>query len=457
MLPRGVSARFAVTFGALFVVILGLLVALVVYVASGWLESALDDHLVSVARDAEARMEDPDVDRGFLVERLSSPTQIIELRDADGTVLARSSLLDEQTLPVSRASMAREQRTFITAPYEGGRLRVLVHPLLVDGEVTGYVNVATPLPGLARQVRQLVLIILLIGTIALGLSLVATWLVAGWLTRPLRELAAAVRRNATAEVPEEITVRPPGSAEVMAVAHAVRELTEEQRLRLERERSFFADSSHVLRTPLAVLQGNLELMEHAQDDAERRDAVRQAQSALQSVNRTVRGLLLLSRERPGVADWRLVDLSALAASVAAEFRRAWPDHNLTCDIEPGIEVAVDEHELREALEAVLENAGRYTPAGGAVDLRCYSEQDHAVIDVRDNGIGLSEDEARRATDRFFRGFEARALQPGGSGLGLAIARRILAMHGGRLSIAPREDVTGAHLTIVLPLLAGPAD
>src|SRR5690606_15322093 len=178
------------------------------------------------------RMEDPDADRTLLVERLSSPTQLIEVRDPEGIVIARSSLLDDQTLPVSRAALAAQQERYATAPYERGRLRVLVYPVVMEDDVTGYGTVAPPVPGLGRQVRELVLIIVLIGSVALGLSLVATWLVANWLTRPLRELAAAVRRNATAEVPEEITVRPPGSAEVMEVARAVSVLTEEQRLRL---------------------------------------------------------------------------------------------------------------------------------------------------------------------------------------------------------------------------------
>src|SRR5690606_37699873 len=132
------------------------------------LESALDDHLVSVASDVASRLEDPEADPPMLVQRFSSPSQLVEVRDAAGNVVVGAPLLNGEPLPGVRFVLAEQRQTFRTAPYERGRLRVLVYPVEADGELIGYVNVASPIPGLGEQVRELVLIILLLGVMALG-------------------------------------------------------------------------------------------------------------------------------------------------------------------------------------------------------------------------------------------------------------------------------------------------
>jgi signal transduction histidine kinase len=448
LLPQRLASRLALTFGALFVATLTPVVVLTVFIAGGWLETALDDHLLTVARDLAERLEQPGADPQAVVEQLSSPSQVIEVRQPGGPSLARSSRLEGRRLPVT-VGLASEEHQFNSVSFEGGRLRVLVHPLALSEEGVTYAVVATPLPGLRDQIRELIVVIVVIGVVALVVALAATWVIARWLTRPLRQLAAQVRANATAPQGRPIMVDGRASAEVRALAEAIRQLSEEQRQRLERERSFFADSSHVLRTPLAVLQGNLDLLDGSSEHA-RRDAVEQARSAVLAISRTVGGLLLLSREEERVGAWRIVDLSALLERLGAEFQRAWPGRPLSRAIEPGVEVAADGQRLRELFEAVLENAGHYTREGGAVRIVCRREGEEATVEVLDEGIGLSPDEARRATERFFRGYEARMMAPGGSGLGLAIAQRIAQMHGGDLRIEAREDRRGARVTVTLP-------
>jgi signal transduction histidine kinase len=105
--------------------------------------------------------------------------------------------------------------------------------------------------------------------------------------------------------------------------------------------------------------------------------------------------------------------------------------------------------LKQAVRILMDNAAKYSPAGSRVTLRTYREPGHVCIDVQDNGIGVSPEDARRMFDRFYRADAARNSETGGSGLGLSIAKWIVGRHGGSFRVKSYEDI-GTCITIVLP-------
>jgi two-component system phosphate regulon sensor histidine kinase PhoR len=108
--------------------------------------------------------------------------------------------------------------------------------------------------------------------------------------------------------------------------------------------------------------------------------------------------------------------------------------------------------LSDLFASLIENACHYTPAGGSVEVALSPTDDEdACVEIRDTGIGLTPDDAIRATERFYRGAAARRMFPGGSGLGLAIADRIARLHGGTLALEPRSE-GGTIARVTLPLL-----
>lgn len=448
-LGRRLGSRLVISFGLLFIVSFSLVVSLTLFFASDWLDTAIDDNLHGLSETAAERvLAGTEPER--VVEELSSATQFLEYRDADGILRAASSNLETGFVPGFRRPSDNDA-TVRTTRLERSRVRVVTLPVYEPDDVLqGYLVAAGPVPELSDELRTLTLIIAAAGLGGLLIALGGTLYLARRIARPLTELAEGVRAGAAAGYPAQVAIPTNATVEVEDVGKAIQELVAQQQSRLDREREFFADSSHVLRTPLAVVSGNLELLEASEPGRERDEALAEARRALGTIARRVDGLLLLARGRGQVRpDWEIVNLSALLRDVAGALTRAAPKLRCRVDVPDGLEVAGDVSQLRELFQSVTENAAAYTPAGGDVSIRARGEPEWVVVEVRDTGIGLSEEEARQATTRFFRGHQARRLFPGGSGLGLAIAQQIAELHEGDITIRPAEG-GGVLATIRLP-------
>jgi signal transduction histidine kinase len=137
-------------------------------------------------------------------------------------------------------------------------------------------------------------------------------------------------------------------------------------------------------------------------------------------------------------------------------RTAAPQLTITHEVEGELDVAGDPQQLRDLFTSLVENACRYTPAGGCVTLHAHAHADadadaNAVVEIRDTGIGLTPEDLKRAHERFYRGPAARRMFPSGSGLGLAIAERIVGLHHGEMSLMANEN-GGTCVRVELPLV-----
>ena len=240
-----------------------------------------------------------------------------------------------------------------------------------------------------------------------------------------------------------------------------RDVTQAERLDAMR-RDFVANVSHELRTPLTVVNGFLETLLDAEPPL---DEVRQRHLQLMHeqasrMGRLVEDLLMLSRleagETPLVDD--LVDVQALVAELDAEARAlSGGRHEIDCRAEP-VRVRGSREELRSAFGNLVSNAVRYTPAGGRIALAWRAQDDGAVFEVRDSGIGIAAEHLPRLTERFYRIDRSRSRETGGTGLGLAIVKHVLMRHQGRL-LVESELGRGSSFRAWLPaarLQAGPA-
>jgi signal transduction histidine kinase len=328
------------------------------------------------------------------------------------------------------------------------------HPLKDEsGAVTGYVIVAGLVSSTGESTFDLGLFI--VGAATAGLIAVIVGTI--WLSRreaaPLKQLADEVRTTAASGFAHAVPATGEGSLEAQELRTAISTLVDRQRDVIERERAFFADSSHVLRTPLAVLKGDVEMLEQGVYGKERQEAVAQAQNAIDSMSRTISGLLLLARDQNDLeANWEVVDLAALLPRLVDEATVAHPGLTVRLSEPKGqVEVAGDGQQLRDLFTSLIENACHYTPAGGEVTISVEAGGGNVQVDIRDTGIGFSADELQRATDRFFRGPHARRIFPAGSGLGLAIAAQIVKLHRGELRLEPNEPQGAAVLVRLLAL------
>jgi heavy metal sensor kinase len=204
-------------------------------------------------------------------------------------------------------------------------------------------------------------------------------------------------------------------------------------------KQFVADASHELRTPLAVLRGELE---NLAQDVELKPQTRETLgSSLEEVDRLaeiVEGLLALSRLDTGEAQTQRerFDLAALVATTADQMSLLAEDKHITvvCASSEHVMIEGDQAKLKQVVVNLLDNAIKYTPEGGRIDLTIAQEAGEAVLDVADDGIGIPPEALPHVFKRFFRVDGSRSRDQGGAGLGLSIVKSICDAHGARVEV-----------------------
>ncbi|GAA5783867.1 sensor histidine kinase [Chitiniphilus shinanonensis] len=339
----------------------------------------------------------------------------------------------------------RAQLGFATVPTSEGNWRVfsLARPDQV-------IQVAQPL-----RVRQRLALAAAWRTVApvlwvLPLLLLAAWWVIGRGLRPLDRLASEVgQRNPEALAPIPLSHTPEEAQPLVAALNA---LLDRLAAALDRQRAFTADAAHELRTPLTALKLQLQWLEHADSDAERRTALTELAAGHARVMHVLEQLLTLARSEGAPIAHQPVDLARLAGDVLAtqaplaEARAI----DLGLDAAPdGATVTGDAAALRSLVGNLVANALRHAPRQGRVDVRVTAERDGVLLEVADNGPGIAEAERERVFDRFYRAADAGE---GGSGLGLAIVQAVAQRHGATI-VLDGADLGGLSVRVRFPLPA----
>jgi two-component system, OmpR family, sensor kinase len=356
----------------------------------------------------------------------------------------------EQALAGDRFQQRRESTDL------GMEILATAAPMIRGEEIVGAVRITQSTEAQSRAVLDSVSGLVLIGLIVLGIGLIAAVVVAGQLSEPMRGMTRSTRRIAAGHLDER--VEPSGSSEQVALAHSFNEMTERLTEALQSQREFVADASHQLRTPITGLRLRLEEAEAmlaaggpvaAADAAGEIDA---ATGEIDRLSQVVTEMLTLSkigerRSRPTrielnrLADEAVQRWRGEAAQRRIELRaRGVAAGSVLCPIE----------DAERALDALIENAIRYSPGETTVEVRVADDE----IVVVDQGPGVAPEEAEAVFERFHRGSSGRA-GPHGTGLGLAIARGLARSWGGDVSLEPgRSGGTEATLSFArLPATA----
>ncbi|MCY1347783.1 Sensor protein QseC [compost metagenome] len=295
-----------------------------------------------------------------------------------------------------------------------------------------------------RTVAPLLLLLPLLGWLV--------WMAVGRGLRPLREIAAEVRaRDATTLAPLAVRQMPD---EIAPLSAALNQLLARLSHAIDTQRAFVADAAHALRTPLAALQLQAQLVERAGSGAAREEAVMKLRQGLERLTHLVTQLLTLARQEPGAVTppREPVELRALATGVVAELAQAALDRDIDLGVDGDADAAPaivhgDADALRILLTNLLDNALAYIPAGSRIDVQVARGRDGRSVElvVSDNGPGIPAGERERVFDRFYRLPEAPT---GGSGLGLAIVAEIAQSHGARVAL---EDARpGLRVRVAFP-------
>jgi two-component system OmpR family sensor kinase len=318
---------------------------------------------------------------------------------------------------------------------------------------TKVIQVAQPMRVRERQAVGLALRTLTPFVLLLPMLVIFIWFAVGHSLEPFKRLTSLVEsRKVTALDPLPATNLP---REVQPLVGALNDLLKRLAAALERERGFMADAAHELRTPLTALYLQMGALARATTEAERADAMEKLSAGVQRAIRLVEQLLSLARQEPR-ADVvrRRVRFDDLAREVVAEMVPLADARKIDLGISASQPAYVlgDPEALRTLVRNLVDNAVRYTPVGGTVDLSVQDSDEAgskhgAILRVVDTGPGIPADERQRVFDRFYR---PPGTSPPGSGLGMAIVKAIADAHGASIKLDNAPSTSGLAVTVSFP-------
>ena len=314
--------------------------------------------------------------------------------------------------------------------------------------VTRVIQVAQPLSVRERRAAELALQTLKPFALLLPVLALLIWFAVGLALEPLRRLTAQVKARRVDALDALPAERLPD--EVQPLVLALNDLLGRLRAALERERAFMADAAHELRTPLTALYLQLGMLARASGEAEREAAMSTLSAGVQRSIHLVEQMLALARQEPRADSQRVpVRLDELARAIVTELVPLADAGHIDLGVaaaQPAT-VAGDPDALRTLLRNLVDNAVRYTPAGGRVDVTVESRAGAARLTVSDDGPGIPPEERKRVFDRFYR---RAGTAPSGSGLGLAIVKAIADAHGATLSLDAGPSGKGLAVSVTFP-------
>lgn len=286
------------------------------------------------------------------------------------------------------------------------------------------------------------------------LSSLTGWMLTGRVLRPVRLMADAADAIGAGQSSMRLPVGNSGD-ELGRLARHINATLDRVDAALQQQRRFLADAAHELRTPIARMRSQVDLALLHEDRAI--DARATLDLVARELSRTasfIGELLQLARvdagERGTIRQRAFLDDVAVEALSAWRASAARAGVTLTMSRIEETSGLLDAPAISRLIGVLLDNAVRYTPAGGRVDLRVFPSGGRATLEVEDDGIGIPEADRARVFERFFRGAAARTAAPEGSGLGLAIARWIVAQHDGDIELTPSAS-GGTLARVTLPL------
>ncbi|HET9061643.1 MAG TPA: HAMP domain-containing sensor histidine kinase, partial [Acidimicrobiales bacterium] len=336
---------------------------------------------------------------------------------------------------------------------DGNDYRVATVPVVAHGLA---VMIGYPIQSLERSLAFLRLMLILVGLGGVALAAMLGWAVGRASMGPVENLTLAAEHVAeTQDLSAHIDDT--GNDELGRLARSFNAMLAALSASRHQQAQLVSDAGHELRTPLTSLRTNIEVLMRARDlpDADRNELLEDVKAQLEELTTLVGDLVDLAREEerpvsawgPSQAEPELVDVSQIVAKAVERAQRRALSVTFSVHTEPA---CLKGHAplLERAVMNVLDNAAKWSPAGGEVVVTTESSDHQRLhISVTDEGPGIAPEDLPRVFDRFYRAQSARSMP--GSGLGLAIVKRVVTSHGGDIAIASRPE-GGTQVDMWLP-------
>jgi heavy metal sensor kinase len=452
-------ARFALWIAGLLLVVLAAFGAFVYLNLEQGLEASIDDSLRLSASQAIASINLEDGQINFGDPMLASvPSYELQERGLTLRILDPAGQVKEAaglyaTLPVDAHSLAvarTGQANLAMVNDAAGQdlVRVYTVPIIENGQLAGFVQVAQSLGTVHDTLRRLLSTLFIGGPLLVLAAALGGYALSARALAPIDHITRTAQRISAEDLTARLNLRATDD-EVGRLAATFDDMLARLDDSFRRERQFTSDASHELRTPLAAMQAILTVMQEKRRSAEDYE---QAMADLAEETERLRGLvddlLRLARGQSQQTTVReTVDLPVLLRDVADSLRTLAESKGLTlsCDVPEGLAIQGDSDALIRLFVNLLDNAVKYTERG-SIQITASGDHDGVRVRVADTGIGIAAEHLPHVFDRFYRVDSSRTGP--GSGLGLAIAQEIAQAHGGRLEIESTPG-DGTVLTVHL--------
>lgn len=388
----------------------------------------------------------------------NSPDVFLQVQDPHGTVLASSGNLGNRTLPLIHDAIASDRVKEVRV----GNIPLFVYgqPVMVNHQLRGYIIVAQSPMTIYLALHQLEYFLFLGFIVTVILTILVVWLLVRQAMHPLEHLASTATEIAVSKDHSRRLSPRKRADEISNLAHsmngmlqALEDAYQEMQKVNDLQRHFLIDVSHELRTPLTIMLSSLDLMKKvgATDPEFQVSSLECIRVEAERMARMVTQLLMLARSDATVtAAYEPVLVQDIVADLCNQRRPNADEPSLEChDLQllEGVLVWGNPDYLKQLFLILLDNAFKYTPATGRVEIVASLNGGTVTVTVADTGIGIPPDDLPRIFDRFQRAENARIHS--GAGLGLAIAQRIVEQHGGKIAVESTLG-HGSRFIVTLP-------
>ncbi|EFH85779.1 sensor histidine kinase [Ktedonobacter racemifer] len=401
-----------------------------------------------------------------LLHALTSPSTSAVILTTTGTPLITNASSSFDVPGINIASSQVQQIIKSNVPYLlakdnlGQHQLVVFIPLVKNFHTTAILQVSTPTAPIDDFLTTFHLILFLGIMCTFSIAIALIFPLVSIALRPLVEIERTSRQIAQGELSIRID-QPPTDDEIGRLARSFNAMVARLETAFQKQKRFVGDVSHELRTPLTVLNGNLEMLLLGVDRGDReitRHLARGMFAEVRRMHRMVEDLLALTRLDEGRLVLRkdTVTVDTLLHTVCEQANHLAHGQEIRCLIEPGLPaISADRDRLQQILLNLVDNALKYTPLGGQIELHVLKESQRTVaLTINDTGQGISPEALPHVFDRFYRADPSRSrssVYSGGSGLGLAIAKELVEAQHGTIEISSTLG-KGTSVTLRFPAL-----
>lgn len=469
MKHASIRVRLTIWYGTALALIMVLFALALYLVMARALQDQIDRSLEEAAMAASRSLEEHRFGPFLLLDDLTQAFPELALLDKffqiygpGGQITLQSANIMTREIPLSQTALQAAiegKSTFESVRFQGEvPIRLLSYPIRQRDSLVNIIRVGTSFQPAEEMLHRLVLVLLIASPLAVAISMLGGWFLAGRALRPVKAITLAAQRIAAGDLTQRIHTTP--ADEIGELASTFNDMIARLEASIRQIRQFSADASHELRTPLTITKGETELaLRKPRPPEVYREVLESNLEEIDRMSRIVDELLFLSRADLGEIKVAMdpVQLEVLVQEVHQQATILGQERQVETILGnvASAQVLGDEWRLREMLLNIVDNAVKYSRPHGKVELDLVVEDGQAKVSVIDHGIGISPEEQRHIFDRFYRTDSARAHAQKGTGLGLAICKWIVEAHHGHIQVHSVVG-QGSAFTIFIPLFTATA-